>query len=58
MIKSVTVWGQRLEISVEQRSSSVWVASGEYMGEYKQTTGRSPGTAAGQWRIWAHTKGG
>jgi hypothetical protein len=54
----VVVWGQEIELSLNQRSPSVWVASGSYMGETHQTTGQSPGSAAARWREWAHTKGG
>lgn len=58
MKQRVVVWGEPIELEVHQRSKSVWVASGEYMGAYHQTTDRSPGSAAARWKEWAHTKGG
>lgn len=58
MTEDVVVWGERITLQVSQRSAAVWTATGEYMGVYKQTTGRSPRDAAGQWKTWAHTKGG
>ena len=57
MIRQVMVWGKPIEVSVHQKSKSVWVASGSYMGEYKQTTDRSANTAAARWREWAQYKG-
>ena len=58
MKQRVEVWGKPYEISVTQRSKSVWVASGEYMGDHIQTTDRSPTSAAKRWQEAARYKGG
>lgn len=57
MKMTVMVWGKPYEISVTQRSKSVWVASGDYMGKYIQTQDRSSGTAAARWREAAQYRG-
>ena len=54
----VIVWGKPEMVDVSERSKSVWVASGSYMGQSYQTTGRSATQAAGAWRVWATTVGG
>lgn len=54
----VIVWGKPHQVTVEQRSKSVWIASGDYMGQSHQTTGRSATQAANQWKVWATTVGG
>jgi hypothetical protein len=54
---SVTVWGHRYPVSVYQKSKSVWVASGEYMGESISVQDRSAGTALKRWREAATYKG-
>ena len=54
----VIVWGKPEIVDVHQRSKSVWVATGSYMGQSHETTGRSAAQAAGAWRVWATTVGG
>lgn len=54
----VVVWGERCILETYQQSKSVWIASGDYMGESKSTQDRTPGAAAKRWQEWAHTKGG
>jgi hypothetical protein len=39
----VQVWDKPHEISVYQKSKSVWIAVGEYMGERLETKGVSEG---------------
>ena len=58
MQRRVTVWGEPIMIDVYQRSKSVWVASGEYLGHSIQTTDRSASTAAKRWQEAAKYKGG
>jgi len=41
----VTVWGQQYEITVAQKSKSVWIAVGDYMGESLRTQDRTASTA-------------
>jgi len=57
MTQVVTVWDERFEIRVYQKSKSVWVAVGEYMGRPLDVTGRSANTAAAHWREAARYKG-
>lgn len=54
----VSVWGKRYPVTVYQKSKSVWIASGTYMDEHKQTKGSTMGAALKRWREWAEYKGG
>lgn len=47
---TVLVWGKREPVTVFQVSKSVWVASGEYLGNHIEVKGRSRGAAA---KLWA-----
>ena len=58
MQQRVEVWGKPFVVNVSQRSKSVWVASGEYMGQQIQTTDRSAGSAAKRWQEAARARGG
>ncbi len=58
MKQRVTVWGEALEVSVHQKSKSVWVASGEYLGKHITTQDRTPSTAAKRWGEAARSHGG
>ena len=42
----VTVWNKPYTISVYQKSKTVWIAVGDYMGERLEAQGRSESTAA------------
>jgi hypothetical protein len=55
--RTVMVWGHPQKITVHQRSKSVWVAVGEYMGHHIETKGRSAGSAVGFWADAAKYKG-
>ena len=57
MKQRVTVWGEAITIDVEQRSKSVWIASGEYMGQRIDTKDRTASTAAKRWREAATYRG-
>lgn len=57
MQQRVTVWGKPHMVTVEQRSKSVWVAVGEYMGESLRSEGRSATSAAAHWAEAARYKG-
>ena len=52
----VRVWEgeEPVEITVVQKSKSVWVASGEYMGKSITVQGRSANSAAALWKDAAH----
>lgn len=58
MQQRVEVWGKPYDVTVSQRSKSVWVASGEYMGHHIQTTDRTPTSAAKRWQEAARSRGG
>ncbi len=53
----VNVWEQQIEITVYQRSKSVWIAVGQYMGKTIEVQGRSEGSATGLWRDAARYRG-
>jgi len=54
----VEVWGKRYTVNTRQKSKSVWIAVGEYMGETIQTQDRTKGAAVKRWKERAHSKGG
>jgi hypothetical protein len=54
---TVYVWEKPQVISVYQKSKTVWIASGKYMGELKQVKDRSESSAIKRWREWARYKG-
>ena len=53
MQRSVIIDGRTVTINVGQKSPVLWVASGEYMGEFHSAENRSPASAAARWRNWA-----
>ena len=53
----VKVWDEPHEIDVYQKSKSVWIAVGEYMGERLEVKGRTESQAANNWREAARYKG-
>ncbi len=55
---TVEVWGKPYTVTTYQKTKSVWIASGEYMGEPIQTKGRSKGAAIKRWKERAHSMGG
>ncbi len=54
---TVKVWDKPHTVTTNQKSKSVWVCGGEYMGEYHTTEDRSESTAIKRWREWATYKG-
>lgn len=56
-VQRVVVWGKPYEISVYQRSKSVWIATGDYMGQTLEVKGASETTAARRWQEAATYKG-
>jgi len=56
--RSLVVWGQRVPVSVQQVSKSVWIASGDYLGHSIETKDRSEGAALKRWQEAARYKGG
>jgi hypothetical protein len=55
--QTVRVWEQLQEITVYQKSKSVWVAVGDYKGERLETKGSSESAAAKHWQDAARYKG-
>lgn len=45
----VTIWDKVVEISVQQKSKTLWVASGEYLEQSFMFQGRSQSVAAKTW---------
>jgi len=54
---AVEVWGEPYTIKVHQKSKSVWIAVGEYMGTRIEGKGSSPSAAAKHWAENARSKG-
>jgi len=48
--KTVVVWGDRVEIIVYQKSKSVWIATGTYLGRSFDVKASTSGSAA---KLWA-----
>jgi hypothetical protein len=46
----VRVWDKPCDVTVTQKSKSVWVARGEYLGKDYETQDSTPGAAAKRWR--------
>jgi hypothetical protein len=53
----VVVWDKSCEITVYQKSKTVWLAVGEYMEEQIETKGSSQRDAVRRWRDGARYKG-
>jgi hypothetical protein len=48
-MKQVEVFGKSIEISVYQKSKTVWIAQGLYVGKAYQAQGRTEPRAASAW---------
>lgn len=53
----VRVWGHEIEISVYQKSKSVWIAAGSYMDQFIEVKGSSAGSATKAWASAATYRG-
>lgn len=53
----VTVWDRPQVVETYQRSKTVWVASGTYMDQSVEVTGRTESAAVKLWRETARYKG-
>jgi hypothetical protein len=49
----VRVWDKPYTVTTDRKSKSVWIASGEYMGESYSVEDRTEGAAVKRWREWA-----
>ena len=54
---TVRVWDKPYTVTTYQKTKSVWIAVGEYMGETIQTKGRTKGAAVKRWKERARFKG-
>lgn len=50
MERTVLVWNEDVEVNVYQKSKSVWVANGTYLGDHIEVKGRSVNSALALWR--------
>jgi hypothetical protein len=51
------VWEKNYDVTVHQRSKSVWIAVGDYMGERLETKDSSASTALKRWQEAARYRG-
>jgi hypothetical protein len=49
MKQRVYVWDEPVEIDVYQKSKTVWIAVGEYIGKHHEVKRSTPGAAAKGW---------
>jgi hypothetical protein len=57
MTYQVKVWEKNYDVTVHQRSKSVWIAVGDYMGERLETKDSSASTALKRWQEAARYRG-
>lgn len=55
---TVDVWGKPIPVSVHQKSKSVWIAQGTYLGQHVETKDRSANAALLRWKEAARYRGG
>ena len=53
----VKVWSETIEIETYQKSKSVWIATGSYLGQTFEVKDRSSSAAANAWRTAAEYRG-
>lgn len=60
MKEMVVVWEgeEPIEVSITQKSKSVWIARGAYMGKDLEVKGSSSRSALAHWYDAAHYRGG
>jgi hypothetical protein len=58
-VKRITVYvgEQPNDVDLHQKSESIWIASGEYMGEQTEGEGSSPAAAVKRWMEMVHERG-
>ena len=57
MTMNVEVWDRNYEVDVYQRSKSVWIAIGDYMGQSVEVKGSSASSAVAHWKEAARYMG-
>ncbi len=55
--RTVAVWNEHCSVTVYHKHKTVWVASGDYIGEPLETKGSSMTSALAHWRDAARYKG-
>lgn len=55
--RQVKVWNQTVEVSVYQKSKSVWVAVGTYLDQHIKVKNSSMSSALALWRKTAEYRG-
>jgi len=55
--QTVMVWDKPHDITVYQKSKSVWIAVGDYMDQLIEVKGLSPSSAAKSWVAAARYRG-
>ncbi len=56
-VHTVEVWGKSYSVFTRQKSKSVWIAVGYYMGKTIEVKDRSKATAIKRWQEAARYKG-
>ena len=51
--QTVELSGKHHEVSLNRQSKTVWIATGEYMGEHLEARGQSASSAVALWRMAA-----
>ena len=54
---TVMVWERPQRVTVHQKSKSVWIAVGDYMGQRVEAQGSTQGAAVKRWKEAAQYKG-
>ena len=57
MEHTVQVWDHPYTVTTRQKSKSVWIAVGEYMGKRIEVKDRTEATAIKRWREAARSRG-
>jgi len=57
MERTVRVWNEDVKVNVYQKSKSVWIAVGSYLGHHIEVKSRSANSALALWRDAARYKG-
>ena len=57
MTRRVMVWDKPYDVEVYQKSKTVWIAVGEYMGKHLDTKGSTEGAALRRWVEAARYRG-
>lgn len=55
--RTVYVWSKPYEITIFQKSKTVWIAAGQYMGAHVEVKGTTATAAEKHWREAAMYKG-